>query len=34
VRGLLKMFEEKDLLRKVARNEPHLLQNAEVPFEA
>jgi rod shape-determining protein MreB and related proteins len=34
VRGLLKMFDEKELLRKVARNEPHLLQNAEIPFEA
>jgi rod shape-determining protein MreB len=34
VRGLLRMFDEKELLRKVARNEPHLLQNAEIPFEA
>jgi rod shape-determining protein MreB len=34
VRGLLKMFDEPVLLRRVARNEPHLLQNAEVPFEA
>ena len=34
VRGLLQMFNEPLLLRRVARNEPHLLQNAEVPFEA
>lgn len=34
VRGLLKMFDEPELLEKVARNEPNLLQNAEVPFEA
>jgi rod shape-determining protein MreB len=34
VRGLLKMFEEKDLLKKVARNEPRLVQGAEIPFEA
>jgi rod shape-determining protein MreB len=34
VRGLLKMYEEPSLLRRVARNEPHLLQNAEIPFEA
>ncbi len=34
VRGLLQMFDEPLLLRRVARNEPHLLQNAEVPFEA
>lgn len=34
VRGLLKMFEAEDLLRKVSRNEPNLLQNAEIPFEA
>jgi rod shape-determining protein MreB len=34
VRGLLKMFESKDLLKKVARNEPRLVQSAEVPFEA
>jgi rod shape-determining protein MreB len=34
VRGLLQMFDEPLLLRRVARNEPHLLQDAEVPFEA
>lgn len=34
VRGLLKMFDEPVLLERVARNEPHLLQNAEIPFEA
>lgn len=34
VRGLLQMFDEPLLLRRVVRNEPHLLQNAEVPFEA
>jgi rod shape-determining protein MreB len=35
VRGLLKMFDEPELLEKVTRNEPNLLQgNAEVPFEA
>lgn len=34
VRGLLKMFEAEELLRKVSRNEPNLLQNAEIPFEA
>jgi rod shape-determining protein MreB and related proteins len=34
VRGLLKMFDEPLLLEKVTRNEPHLLQNSEVPFEA
>jgi rod shape-determining protein MreB len=34
VRGLLKMFEEPKLLEKVSRNELHILQNSEVPFEA
>jgi rod shape-determining protein MreB len=34
VRGLLQMFDEPLLLRRVARNEPHLLQDAEIPFEA
>jgi rod shape-determining protein MreB and related proteins len=33
VRGLLKMFEEPELLEKVARNEPHLLQNSEITYE-
>ena len=34
VRGLLKMFDEPELLEKVSRNELHFLQNSEVPFEA
>lgn len=34
VRGLLKMFDEPELLEKVARNELSVLQNAEIPFEA
>jgi rod shape-determining protein MreB and related proteins len=34
VRGLLKMFDEPVLLERVTRNEPHLLHNAEIPFEA
>lgn len=34
VRGLVKMFDEPELLEKVSRNELSLLQNAEVPFEA
>ncbi len=34
VHGLLKMFDEPELLEKVSRNELHFLQNAEVPFEA
>ncbi len=34
VRGLLKMFDEPELLEKVTRNEPSILQNAEIPFEA
>lgn len=33
VRGLLKMFDEPELLEKVTRNELSVLQNAEVPFE-
>jgi rod shape-determining protein MreB len=33
VRGLLLMFEEPLLLRRVARNEPHLLQDADISFE-
>jgi rod shape-determining protein MreB len=33
VRGLLLMFDEPLLLRRVARNEPHLLQDAEISFE-
>lgn len=34
VRGLLKMFDEPELLEKVSRNELSVLQNAEIPFEA
>ena len=34
VRGLLKMFDEPELLEKVSRNELHVLQNSEIPFEA
>lgn len=34
VRGLLKMFDEPELLERVSRNELSLLQNAEAPFEA
>lgn len=34
VRGLVKMFDEPELLEKVSRNELSILQNAEVPFEA
>ncbi len=34
VRGLLKMFDEPELLERVSRNELNLLQNAEIPFEA
>jgi rod shape-determining protein MreB and related proteins len=34
VRGLLKMFDEPELLERVSRNELGLLQNAEIPFEA
>jgi rod shape-determining protein MreB and related proteins len=34
VNGLVKMFDDQDLLERVARNELGVLQNAEVPFEA
>jgi rod shape-determining protein MreB len=34
VRGLLSMFDEPELLQKVSRNELHLLQHSEIPFEA
>jgi len=34
VRGLLKMFDEPELLEKVSRTELHVLQNAEVSYEA
>ncbi|HEY0428871.1 MAG TPA: rod shape-determining protein [Pyrinomonadaceae bacterium] len=34
VRGLLKMFDEPELLERVSRNELHVLQNSEIPFEA
>ena len=34
VRGLLKMFDEPELLEKVSRNEFRVLQNSEIPFEA
>jgi len=34
VKGLLKMFDEPELLERVSRNELTLLQNAEIPFEA
>lgn len=34
VRGLVKMFDEPELLERVSRNELSVLQNAEVPFEA
>ncbi|NNE66614.1 MAG: rod shape-determining protein [Pyrinomonadaceae bacterium] len=34
VRGLVKMFDEPELLERVSRNELSILQNAEVPFEA
>lgn len=34
VHGLLKMFDEPELLEKVSRNELSVLQNAEIPFEA
>ncbi|MCU0237981.1 MAG: rod shape-determining protein [Pyrinomonadaceae bacterium] len=33
VRGLLRMFDEPELLEKVSRNEPHILQNAEISWE-
>jgi len=34
VRGLLKMFDEPELLEKVSRNELSVLQNSEIPFKA
>ena len=34
VRGLLKMFDEPELLERVSRNEFRLVQNTEMPFEA
>jgi rod shape-determining protein MreB len=34
VRGLLRMFDEPELLERVSRNEPGILQNSEVSFEA
>lgn len=34
VRGLLKMFDEPELLEKVSRTELHVLQNAEISYEA
>jgi len=33
VNGLVKMFDDQDLLERVASNELSLLQNAEIPFE-
>ena len=33
VNGLLKMFDDQDLLERVSRNELGVLQNAEIPFE-
>lgn len=34
VRGLLKMFDEPELLERVSRNELSVLQNADIPFKA
>ena len=34
VRGLLKMFDEPDLLERVSRNEPGILTDSEVSFES
>ena len=34
IRGLVKMFDEPELLEKVSHNELNLLQNAEITFEA
>ena len=34
VRGLLKMFDEPELLERVSRNELSVLQNAQIPFKA
>lgn len=33
VNGMVKMFEDPDLLERVSRNELNVLQNAEIPFE-
>ena len=33
VNGLVKMFDDEDLLERVARNELGVFQNAEIPFE-
>lgn len=33
VNGLVKMFDDRDLLERVTRNELGVLQNAEIPFE-
>lgn len=33
VNGLIKMFDDQDLLDRVSRNELRVLQNAEIPFE-
>jgi rod shape-determining protein MreB len=33
VNGLVKMFDDQDLLERVSRNELRVLQNAEIPFE-
>lgn len=33
VNGLVKMFDDRDLLDRVSRNELRALQNAEIPFE-
>jgi rod shape-determining protein MreB len=34
VNGLVKMFEDPELLERVSRNELGIMQNAEIPFEA
>src|SRR5436190_2799992 len=34
VNGLIKMFDDPKLLERVTNNELHVLQNAEIPFEA
>ena len=33
VNGLIKMFDDQELLDRVSRNELRALQNAEIPFE-
>ncbi|MBV9240496.1 MAG: rod shape-determining protein [Acidobacteria bacterium] len=33
VNGLIKMFDDQELLERVSRNELRVLQNAEIPFE-